>query len=136
MLIADLARRMIAASKRDVPIVFTEPRPGDKLEEALVAARRGCTGRVTARLRSVAGPAQVRGGFLRWRQLWVLAIFRAAARLEELVPDYEPSAVLRDAVCAADEAAASLWLRRRAPTTAIVLAAEAAFRASCESICS
>jgi FlaA1/EpsC-like NDP-sugar epimerase len=103
VVIADLAQRMIAASGQDVPIVYSELRPGDKLEEALVAPRERCSGRVTAGLRSVVGPA---AADLETR---ISALETAiAARdlpqllrlVEHLVPDYEPSALLRDAVCA------------------------------------
>ena len=104
VLIADLAQRMIAASERDVPIVFTEPRPGDKLDEALVASRERCSGRVTDGLRSVVGPA-IANLETRIHGLEAAIAARDLPQLlrlvEDLVPDYEPSALLRDAVCAA-----------------------------------
>ena len=100
VIIADLARRMIEASGKDVGMVFTEPRPGDKLEEAVVAPHEECTGRVTPGLRRIASPlaaglaARVRGleSAIAARDLPLLLRL-----VEELVPDYQPSAVVREA---------------------------------------
>lgn len=101
--IADLARRMIAASGREVPVVFTELRPGDKLEEKLVAPGEHCAGRVTESLRRVVG-----SGVADLEEKMGVLESAAAARdlsallcsVDALVPDYEPSALLREAVCA------------------------------------
>jgi FlaA1/EpsC-like NDP-sugar epimerase len=103
VLIAELARRMIAASGRDVPVVFTKPRPGDKLDEELVGARERCSGWTTRGLRRVASPA-VDDLALRVGALEAAVDARDVAgllrRVEELVPDYEPSVLLRDSACA------------------------------------
>jgi len=101
--IAELARRMIAASGHEVPVVFTELRAGEKLEESLVAPGEHCNRRVTAGLRRVAGPA-VTELDARIRALEDAVAERDLAMLlrvvEELVPDYEPSVLLREAGCA------------------------------------
>ena len=103
VVIADLAQWMIAASGRDVPIVFSQLRPGDKLEEALVAPPERCRGRVTAGLRSIVGPSAA-DLETRISALETAIVARDLPQLlrlvEHLVPDYEPSALLRDAVCA------------------------------------
>ena len=103
VVIADLARRMMAASGRDVSVAFTAPRPGDKLEEALVAAEEYCEGPATAGLYRVAR----RTGFDFARRVQSLESAVAERDLplmlrlvEEMVPDYRPSAVLRNAVSA------------------------------------
>jgi FlaA1/EpsC-like NDP-sugar epimerase len=101
--IADLAQRMIKASGKGVPMVSSALRPGDKLEEALVTPRERCAGYVTAGLRSVVGPAATD------LDARIAALEAAIAardlslllrQVERLVPDYEPSVLLRDAVCA------------------------------------
>lgn len=103
VLIADLAQRMIEASGKGVPMVSSELRPGDKLKEAFVAPQERCAGHITSGLRSVVGPGC---GDLEAR---MHALEEAVAArdlpqllraVEELVPDYEPSALLRAAVCA------------------------------------
>jgi FlaA1/EpsC-like NDP-sugar epimerase len=101
MLIADLARRMIAASGRDVRIVFTQPRPGEKRDEALVAPDEHLAGDATPSLTRVEGPLaaglpahlQALESALAARdQAEVLRIVR------HLVPDYQPSSLLRESV--------------------------------------
>lgn len=101
VLIADLARRMIASG--DVRIVFTEQRPGDKLEESLISSRERYTVDSSASLRCVSSPAVADLD----AQMHALQAAIAARDLplllrivEALVPDYEPSVVLRDAVLA------------------------------------
>lgn len=98
--IQDLAHRMIAAAGRDVSVVFTEPRPGDKLDESLVSDRERIDGRVSLGLRRVSSPAAFD---LREK---MSALERAVAdrdlaqlfpAVEELVPDYQLSALLREA---------------------------------------
>jgi len=98
--IEDLAKRLIAASCQDIPIVFTEPRPGDKLEESLVSPHERCDGFATPRLRRVIGPSVAD------LEAHVGALETAIAAhdlpellllVEDLVPDYEPSVLLRHA---------------------------------------
>jgi FlaA1/EpsC-like NDP-sugar epimerase len=101
VLIADLARRMIAS--RDVRIVFTEQRPGDKLEESLISSRERYTVDSSASLRCVSSPA-VADLDAQMHALQAAIAARDSPFLlrlvEVLVPDYEPSVVLRDAVLA------------------------------------
>jgi FlaA1/EpsC-like NDP-sugar epimerase len=100
VMIADLAERMIEASGRDVRVAFTEPRPGDKLEEAVVAGHELCLERVSAGLRQIAGyaPAGLAG---RMREVESAIVARDLSLLlrlvGELVPDYQPSAVVCEA---------------------------------------
>jgi FlaA1/EpsC-like NDP-sugar epimerase len=75
--IAELARRMIEASGRNVPITFTRLRPGDKLEESLIGPDERDAGPATPGLRHLR------------------AVLRAT---EELAPDYQPSAMLRESL--------------------------------------
>jgi FlaA1/EpsC-like NDP-sugar epimerase len=101
--IADLARRMITASGRDVPTVYSELRPGDKMEEAMVARGERDVGAVTAGLRRIAGPAveDLDAGMRLLEDAVAARDLPMLLRLvQELVPDYEPSALLRDAACA------------------------------------
>jgi FlaA1/EpsC-like NDP-sugar epimerase len=101
ILIADLARRMIAG--REIRIVITEQRPGDKLEEALLSSGESYAGNSIASLRCVSSRAVANLD----EQLHTIEAAIAARDLTlllrvvgELVPDYEPSVVLRDAVLA------------------------------------
>lgn len=104
ILIADLARRMIAASGQKIAIDLIGARPGDKRDEALVGAHERCAGWATPGLRRVVSPAvaQIEARMLSLEAAIaardLVALFR---QVEELVPDYEPSALLRDAACAA-----------------------------------
>jgi FlaA1/EpsC-like NDP-sugar epimerase len=98
--IADLARRMIEASRpNDVPIVFTAPRPGDKIDESLLSVSEHDGGSATPLLHRVLSAAapdfQAALGHL---EAAVAArdlsdLLRAVHRL---VPDYEPSVLLRE----------------------------------------
>jgi FlaA1/EpsC-like NDP-sugar epimerase len=105
LLIAELARRMIAAGRKDVPIVFTVPRPGEKLDEALILPGESDAGPASPHLRQVLSPAVPDLG----RRLPALAAAVTARNLaamlrivEELVPEYEPSVLLREpSACAA-----------------------------------
>jgi len=103
VLVAELARRMIAASGRDVAMEWIGPRPGDKLDEALVGPQERCMGRATRGLRQVAGPgfagldARIAGLEAAMAARDVATLLRC---VEELVPDYRPSALLRDGACA------------------------------------
>ena len=98
--IAELAERMIAASRRDVQIAYTGQRAGDKLYEALVGPAERLEGTATAGLQRVISPRCDR------LELYLRAIERAVATRDlgealrvvgELVPDYEPSALVRAA---------------------------------------
>ncbi|MGB9030356.1 MAG: polysaccharide biosynthesis protein [Acidobacteriaceae bacterium] len=98
--IQDLARRMIAASGRNVPVLFTEPRPGDKLRESLVSPSETCDGYATLGLRRVVGPSFAN------LETHIAALETAIATrnlpellrlVQDLVPNYEPSALLRHA---------------------------------------
>jgi FlaA1/EpsC-like NDP-sugar epimerase len=103
ILIADLARRMIAASSphareaHDIAIVFSEPRPGDKLNESLLSSGESDADRPTRALRRVASPA-ASGLDAHIRSLESAIAARDLPLLlhlvEELVPDYQPSALL------------------------------------------
>ncbi len=101
--IADLARRMVAASGREVAMSWIGMRPGDKLDEAVVGPRERCAGRVTRGLRRVVSPV-VADLEARIAALETAVAARDLPMLlrgvEELVPDYEPSVLLRDAACA------------------------------------
>ncbi len=109
--IAELARRMIEAGQtnrpRDVSIAFTTPRPGDKLDESLLSAAERVTGSAARSLRSVLTPlaANLNAGI---RDLEAALESRDLADLlhavQRLVPDYQPSALLRDSL--AESAAA------------------------------
>lgn len=99
--IEDLARRMIAASRRTAQVVFTELRPGDKLEESLVGPLEQVNGAATPGLRRVRSPAAA--GLESRMQTLVKAVaardLTAAVRVvEELVPDYQPSAAIRESI--------------------------------------
>jgi FlaA1/EpsC-like NDP-sugar epimerase len=101
--IAELARRMIAGGGRDVPMVFTEPRAGEKLSEALISGDERREGKITRSLYGVASEPEPN-----------LAIHFGAVESAitardlplllqlvcEAVPDYRPSAQLRDAAAA------------------------------------
>lgn len=99
VLIVELARRTIAG--RDIRIVFTEPGPGDKLEESLISPGEHCAGAGSAALGCVSShivtdfdaQMHVLEAAIAARDL--LFLLRTAGAL---VSDYEPSVVLRDAV--------------------------------------
>jgi FlaA1/EpsC-like NDP-sugar epimerase len=99
--IEELARRMIAATGRPIPIVFREPRPGDKRDEALLAPSEQLGEAATAGLCRVISPAArdlddaLRGlaSAIDARDLPLLL-----REVEALVPDYQPSELLRSSV--------------------------------------
>jgi len=101
--IEDLARRMTSAGAetREISIVFTEPRPGDKLDESLISPRETYAANATPDLRNVISPA-FHGLDDAVRALESAIAARDLALLlrlvERLVPDYEPSILLRNAV--------------------------------------
>lgn len=109
--IVDLARRMIESLRPDevpqIPIVFTAPRPGDKLDESLLSARESYAGPATPSLRRVLTPRAPN------LEAAIPALEAAVATrdlsdllrtVHGLVPDYEPSALLCDSM--AESAAA------------------------------
>ncbi|MGC2620177.1 MAG: polysaccharide biosynthesis protein [Acidobacteriaceae bacterium] len=101
ILIADLARRMIAASRRNSPIVFTQPRPGEKQDESLVAPNETLAEPATPSLNRVEGPTTPNlAEHLQALEAAIAALDRAeTVRLvQHLVPGYQPSALLRDCV--------------------------------------
>jgi FlaA1/EpsC-like NDP-sugar epimerase len=101
ILIADLARRMIAASRRDVPIVFTQPRPGEKRDESLVTPAESLGEPATPSLTRVVSP--VAAGLAAHLKALESAV-AARDRIETLttvqclVPDYQPSDLVREFV--------------------------------------
>jgi FlaA1/EpsC-like NDP-sugar epimerase len=98
MRITELAKRMIAASGREVEIAYTGERPGDKLDEALVGAEERLDTWATADLRRVVSPrAESLGLHLRALEAAVTArnVAEALRVVGDLVPDYEPSGVVR-----------------------------------------
>jgi FlaA1/EpsC-like NDP-sugar epimerase len=97
MRIVDLARRMIAASGREVPIVFIEPRPGEKIDEAMLGDDEQLGGSASEHLRRVASPAAERLE-IRIAQLEAAVAQRDGAEMLrlvcELVPGYRASAAV------------------------------------------
>lgn len=100
ILIADLARRMMARSGRAVDVVMTGLRPGDKVDESLIAMRERYEGWATPGLRRVrsGAPADVEdllGGVEEAVGARDLAL--VLRLVQQLVPDYEPSSLVREA---------------------------------------
>jgi len=100
MRITELAARMIAASGREVAIAYTGERPGDKLDEALVSGTERLDGVASAGLRRVESPTAPN------LQAQLTALEAAVAArdcgaaltvVRDVVPDYEPSAMVRGA---------------------------------------
>jgi FlaA1/EpsC-like NDP-sugar epimerase len=106
VLIVDLARRMIAAGGSDVAIVFTELRPGDKLEESIISPCERLIGAVAPGLSRVMSPASAEFD-THMHALEAAVATRDLPRLlrlvQTLVPDYEPRSFFRSIVsqCAA-----------------------------------
>lgn len=100
VLIEELARRMISASGRRLPIVFTGLRPGDKLGESLLSERERFEGDATPGLRRIGSPPDV-GLEQRLRALESAISSRDLPCLlrtvGEFVPGYTPSPLLRNA---------------------------------------
>jgi O-antigen biosynthesis protein WbqV len=99
--IADLARSMIGAAGREVPMAFVGLRPGDKLDESLMGADERDNGPATAGLRRVQSPMPLDLG-ARLGNLEAAIAARDLSALvrvtRELVAEYEPSALLRESV--------------------------------------
>lgn len=96
--IKDLAGRMIAVMYSDVPLAFTEPRPGDKRDESLLSASERCGEPATRNLHRVLGPIVPDFG----QHMGTLESAIAARDVKlllqtvnYLVPDYQPSELLR-----------------------------------------
>lgn len=106
ILIADLARRMIETlSPNPAPeIAFTSPRPGDKLDESLLSPSERISARATPSLHSVTTPSAPRLDKT-IRDLEAALAARDLADLlrtvQALVPDYEPSSLLRESLAEA-----------------------------------
>lgn len=113
--IADLARDLIAARSSPASIVFTQLRPGDKLEESLLSARESffaetdrsprTTPMILRPITSPVTPASELHAAMRVLQQSVAdrnleALLRTVL---QLVPEYTPSALLRDSLKAAHE---------------------------------
>jgi FlaA1/EpsC-like NDP-sugar epimerase len=96
--IRDLARRMMAAAGRQLPVAITGLRPGDKMDESLISTAERYEGQATPGLRRVvsSGPADLRAGI---EQLSAALAARDQAQMlrivQELVPNYQPSDLLR-----------------------------------------
>ncbi len=99
--IEDLARRMIAASGCDIRVAITGPRPGDKRDESLLSERERYDSPAANGLRPVISPAiphldnhiAALASSVATRDLPVLLHL-----VQEIVPDYEPSVLLRERV--------------------------------------
>jgi FlaA1/EpsC-like NDP-sugar epimerase len=100
--IEELARRMIALSARETAVVFTEPRSGDKLDESLLSPREEYAGNATPDLRRVTSSPATPNLDDQIRALESAVAARDLSHLlklvEHLVPDYQPSLLLRGAV--------------------------------------
>jgi FlaA1/EpsC-like NDP-sugar epimerase len=111
MRIAELAQRMVVASGRDVPIVFTTPRPGEKIDEVLLAAKERVDGDASGLLHRVVSPP-VDELESRLRSLESAVAGRDGAEMLrlvcDLVPGYEPSALVQASAKSHAEAAAPL----------------------------
>lgn len=113
MLIADLARRILGASGHNAPIIFTKLRSGEKLDESVVSSRERVEAKVTPSLHEVTSPMHAAldahlhalEGAVASRDLPLLLRL-----VGDLVPDYRPSDLLRDAVSASSTQPACLPL--------------------------
>lgn len=105
--IAELARRMIAATGHSASIAFTEPRPGDKLDESLLSTSEHLDGSITPMLRHISSsPVADLDRQMRNLEQAVTArdLASALAITQALVSDYHPSAVVRAALAQPREA--------------------------------
>ena len=101
MLVVELARRMIKASGQDVPIVFTETRPGEKLDESVLSAEENFAGSGSPGLQCVesSGSTDLRKEIQALEAAVANRDLSEVLRLvAELVPDYEPSTLLRNRI--------------------------------------
>lgn len=106
--VLDLAKYLIG--EKGTSIVFTELRPGDKMEEAMISAREAYSGEAVGLLRKVDTPL-INGDEL---VAGIKALEEAVRRREvglllaavlRLVPEYRPSLLLRERVSAVAGAA-------------------------------
>jgi FlaA1/EpsC-like NDP-sugar epimerase len=109
--VADLAERMVAASGHDIPIVFTELRPGEKVDEVRLAPDEQPGLPAGLYVRRVFSPAhgQLESDLAHLEA--AIAVQDGAAMLRlvcELVPEYQPSALVRASVQSHAEPAAIL----------------------------
>jgi len=99
--IEDLARRMIAASGSTADVVFTELRPGDKLEESLTGPEERVDGPATPGLRRVRSPgAQAIEARIQALEKAVAArdLTAAVRVVAALASDYQPGALIRESI--------------------------------------
>jgi len=99
--IVDLAREMIRLSgyepDKDIPIVFTEPRPGEKFFEELLTAEEGTMATRHEKILVAKMNAQSSGELLQKQLKRLEALAEQNARdeivclLQELVPTYHPA---------------------------------------------
>jgi FlaA1/EpsC-like NDP-sugar epimerase len=106
--IAELAQRMIAASGREIPIVFTEPRPGEKVDEVLLAPDEQLGSPAGFYVRRIVSPPQDHLESHLARLEAAIAARDGAVMLRlvsELVPGYQPSALVQASLQHAEAAA-------------------------------
>ena len=102
--IVDLARYLIEqASDRSTPITYTGLRPGDKLHEEFVSDRETMSNDQVDGLHQIDSPhlseAELAGGLAELNAaVCELNLAKLLAALTRLVPEYQPSAYLRDQV--------------------------------------
>jgi FlaA1/EpsC-like NDP-sugar epimerase len=109
--IAELAQRMITASGRDVPVVFTELRPGEKIDEVLLAPDEQLGSPAALYLRRVISPPRDHLESRLTQLEFAVAARDGAEMLRlicELVPGYQPSALVQASVQPHAEPAAIL----------------------------
>jgi len=105
--VLDLANYLVAASLRpEVPIVFTALRPGDKMEESLISSRESYRGAPNGMLREVQTPTlspnEISVALDDLRTASHIRNLPALLRaVQTLVPEYQPSAHLREQMQAA-----------------------------------
>jgi FlaA1/EpsC-like NDP-sugar epimerase len=113
--VLDLAKYMIAerctelkglGRLGEIPIVFTALRPGDKMEESLISARESYAGGTEGLLRAVHSPApdadELAAGVERVRQAVTKRnLGHLIQEVLRLVPEYQPSILLREQMQAA-----------------------------------
>jgi FlaA1/EpsC-like NDP-sugar epimerase len=115
VLVEALARHLIAkangSSTGQVPIVFTQLRPGDKMSEALLSARESYVAHAASRelLRAVDTPglpSTVLDEILEQlkQSCQERSLERLLAAVMRAVPEYRPSAVIREAIVASNVA--------------------------------
>jgi FlaA1/EpsC-like NDP-sugar epimerase len=97
--VADLARFMVG--DRDVPIVFDGLRPGDKIEEALLAANESLREQVAGGLDAIESPRpmpqEVDNALVALEEAIDLRdLDMLLTTVQRLVPDYTPSSLLRE----------------------------------------